>query len=125
MANTQSGLNPSNMRTLFTSTVLPVLDYGVEIWWKGQKGLAIKLASVQNLGLKSILGAFRTSPTAAMEAEAALPPTTIRLNHICRRYAIRVATLPANHPLRIRCPDTFPLCYDSTPRMEDCENTTP
>src|SRR5690606_30833590 len=32
MANTQHGLTVSSMRQLYTSAVLPVLDYGAEIW---------------------------------------------------------------------------------------------
>jgi hypothetical protein len=65
-------------------------------------------------GLNSISEAFRTTSTEAMEAEAVLPPTTVRLNCICRRYANRVATLPANHHLQIRYPDTIYLFIHHT-----------
>jgi ribonuclease HI len=36
-----------------------------------------------------------------MELEGALLPTIARLNHIRRRYALRVLKLSLNHPIRI------------------------
>src|SRR5690606_24091107 len=108
MANTQHGLTVSSMRQLYTSAILPVLDYGAEIWWKGQKTMISKLQNLHNTALRSIPGAYRTTPTAALEVEAALPPTNLRLTYLQRKYAIRILSFPQQHILKIRCPDDLP-----------------
>jgi ribonuclease HI len=118
LANSQSGLTASSTRQLYISTVLPVLDYGSEVWWLGQKSLISKMRIVQNGALRSVLGAFRTTPIAALEAEASIVPTITRLNYNSRRYALRILSLPSDHPIRERCPDSFPPGYP-TIRTED------
>jgi hypothetical protein len=32
------GLSSQHLRQLYTSCVLPILDFGAEAWWRGQKG---------------------------------------------------------------------------------------
>jgi len=58
-------------------------------------------------------GAFKTTPTAAREAELDLPPADLRLDKTQRAYATRLFTLPENHPLLPLCPDTFPKTLDN------------
>ncbi len=53
------------------------------------------------------MGAFRSSPTSAMELESAILPPAIRLNRANELYALRVTTLSENHPIRQRTPYTF------------------
>ena len=111
LANTQSGLSAQAVTQLYKSCVCTVSDYGSEIWWKGQKGFLDKLQLLQNKATRKVLGAFKTTPARAMEAEAAIPPPNIRLNHHQRKMAIRILTLNKHHPLRTRCPDTYPPHY--------------
>lgn len=77
-----------------------MFEYRIEVWWTEKKRLVNKPVSFQNLGLKSILGAIRTTLIAAIEVEAVILCTTIRVNHIYKRYVMRVVTLPASYPLR-------------------------
>ena len=107
LANCESGLSPKAVRQLYNSCVIPISDYGAEIRWNGQKGYATKLETVQNSALRKILGAFRTTPIAALQTEA-LPPVHVRLHHAQRRYAIRILTMQKDHPIRRQCPVTFP-----------------
>ena len=37
------GLSPQHLRQLYTSYVAPILDFGAEAWWRGQKGYVDKL----------------------------------------------------------------------------------
>ncbi|KAL1956585.1 hypothetical protein VTO42DRAFT_6994 [Malbranchea cinnamomea] len=55
------------MRKLYIACVASIADYGVPIWWKQQKSYLDKFDKLQNQALRKILGAFRTSPVAAME----------------------------------------------------------
>ena len=118
LANTQKGLTVSIMRQLYISTVLPILDYGSEVWWMGQKTAISKLVTVQNGAMRSILRAFKTTPIAALESEAAIVPTDLRLTHHQRKYALRILTLPSSHPIRQRCPSSLPPGFE-TEREDD------
>ena len=55
---------------------------------------------MQNIGLRKILGAFKTTPTIPMEVEAALPPPKVRLNTNLRKYAFRALKLSSDHLIR-------------------------
>ena len=100
IANSERGLSPFALRQLYLACVASIADYGSIIWWRGQVGLANKLQVLQNLGLRKILGVFRTSPIPTMEAEAGLVPPSIRLNASVRQYAFRLFVLPESHPVR-------------------------
>ena len=105
------GLSSLHMRQLYISCIIPIMDFGSEVWWSGQKVYANQLQSVQNIAMRKILGAFKTSPVDAMEVESSLLPRDIRLNNNCTTYTIRSITLPASHPIRQRTSATFPPEY--------------
>ena len=63
---------------------------------------------MQNIAVRKVLGAFKTSPSMAMEIEATLAPPKIRFNKICKNYAIRILQMPKNHILRTRVSSSFP-----------------
>ena len=96
------------MRQLYIACIVSVADYGVPIWWDNQKSLLDKYQKLQNLALRRILGAFKTSPIMAMELEAAIPPPKIRFNKICMNYSLRIMQLFKNHPIRTRVSTSFP-----------------
>jgi hypothetical protein len=108
LSNSEWGLSAPAMRQLYYSCITPIADYGAEIWWKGQTGLANKLNKLQAEANRRILGAFRTSPTASLEIEAATLPAPIRLDRQCKRYAYRVLQMLPDHPVRQRTPASFP-----------------
>jgi hypothetical protein len=82
--------------------------YGAEVWWRGVESDATPLQKVQNSALIGITGGFKTSPSAALQNEAAIPPITTRIETLQRRYTARLLTLPANHPVRSKGPSTLP-----------------
>jgi ribonuclease HI len=109
LSGSEKGLSFKAIRQLYIACITTISDYGVQIWWKGQKGLLEKFQKLQNKALKVILGAFKTSPIEAMEIEAAVPPPEIRFEKICKGYALRILKIvDKNHPIRQRAPDTYP-----------------
>ena len=48
-----------------------------------------------------------------MEIEANILPSEIRIRHKIRGYALRIATLSEDHPLRNRTPITYPPEYQT------------
>src|SRR6266496_3613086 len=63
---------------------------------------------LQNSALRKILGAFKNSPSMAMELEAAIPPSKVRFNRICKNYALRIMQISKNHSIRLRVSSSFP-----------------
>src|SRR5690606_6106086 len=107
LSTTEKGLTVAAVRQLYMSCVIPIADFGAEIWWKGQQGAADKLQKLQSKATRKILGAFCTTPVPLLDAEAALLPPSLRLTYAQRRMALRILTLDNYHPLTRRCPDSF------------------
>ena len=103
LASTQKGLSFRAMRQLYIACVTTVADYGVPVWYRGNKqGKLLELYQrLQNQALPKILGAFNKSPTRAMELEAAIPPPEIRFQKTCLCYSLRTLQFRHNHPIRI------------------------
>ena len=97
------------MRQLYIACIVSIADFGVPIWWNNQKFLLDKYQKLQNLALRKILGAFKTSPIMVMELKAAIPSPKIRFNKICMNYSLRIMQLFKNHPIRTRVSTNFPL----------------
>lgn len=53
LKNSERGLS-SQHRQLYTSCVTPILDYGIEPWWGGQRGYIDKLQRLQNTACRRI-----------------------------------------------------------------------
>ena len=63
------GLNPTNMRWIYTAMIRPVITYACTSWVGGlnKKYLVKKLARVQRLACLMISSAFPSTPTGALE----------------------------------------------------------
>src|SRR6266498_3374400 len=72
LSNTERGLSFQAIRQLYIACITLIADYGVPIWWNNQKRLLEKFQRLQNAALRTILGAFKTSPTKTMDIEAAV-----------------------------------------------------
>ena len=99
LANSERGLSPFAIRQLYIACITSVADYGSPIWWRGQAQFKKPLQALQNLGLRKILGVFKTAPIVPMEVEAALQPPGVRLNTSLRKFAIRAMKLAPWHPI--------------------------
>jgi hypothetical protein len=66
---------------------------------KGTKGFVNKLARVQRMAGLYITGAIRSIPTDSLDAHADLLPFPLLVNKVVHQSAIRLAMLPASHPL--------------------------
>lgn len=103
------GLTPRSARKLYVGVALPRTLYGIEAWCHPPKENARshiipqttrKLTTIQRAGALAITGGFRTSPTDALNAHAALLPMNHRLDKVRRIKALRMASLSEAHPLR-------------------------
>lgn len=109
LSNTERGLSFQAMRQLYIACITSVADYGVPIWWANQAQFINKYQKIQNQALQKILGAFKKSPTRAMEIEASIPPPQVRFNKICRSYILRSLDFNNSHIIKQRLPASFTL----------------
>lgn len=75
------GLSPRVTNWLYQSIVIPTLSHGAIVWWPIIKldTTKKKLSKLQRSACLMITGAFRTTPTAAMEALLCLTPLDITI----------------------------------------------
>jgi hypothetical protein len=95
LGNTQRGFTAKNLRTVYKASVYPVLSYASPVWYngKGQKGLVKQLNKVQNIALRRIAGAFRTTKISALEIICSVPPLQYSLERENELYAQRLHKL--------------------------------
>ncbi|KAF8657293.1 hypothetical protein AX14_007905 [Amanita brunnescens Koide BX004] len=97
------GLGTLQKRHAYQACVLPVLTYGLPLWFaengNGIKSRINKLNKVHSHACKWITGCFRTTPIGAREVIAGLPPLVTLLNSQLHGFRARVAALPPNHIL--------------------------
>ena len=106
IANAKWGTQYQYIRQLFVSVVAPRMDYAAIVWHRPAKygqthapSQTKSLSTAQRTAMKAILGAFRTTPTVALEVETNLAPTHLRLRRKVLRTMTRMQTHPDTHPL--------------------------
>ena len=116
LGNTRSGLSFKALRQLYIACITSVADYGVQLWWRGQKGLLQPFQTLQNMATTRMLGAFKNSPAKALELEAAIPPPRIRFEKACNNYSLRILQFLDSHPVKKAC---YSLVQDELQDAED------
>src|SRR6266702_833268 len=102
LGNTQKGLSLQALQQLYIAYITTTADYGIQCWWKSKSRdhLLARYQSLQNEALKLILGAFKGSPSQAMEIETFIPPPRIRFEKLCNNYALRILKFKENHVIK-------------------------
>jgi len=80
---------------LYVTIVRPTISFASLVWWPRCLTASIKnkLSKVQRVACLGITGAFRTTPTGAMEALVGLPPLDLVINGEARSAAHRLCSL--------------------------------
>jgi hypothetical protein len=106
LGNTQKGLSARELRQVYLQAILPILTYASPVWFNRirQKGLVEKIQKVQNIALRKITGAFRTTNIQAMESIISIPPVIATLTKLNYQYSTRIRSLGMNHPVIARLP---------------------
>ena len=96
VANMEWGGDREVLLRLYRSLVRSKLDYGSIICGAARKSYLLKLDPIVNQGLRLSLGAFRTSPSVSLHAEAQELPLHLRRQKLSIQYALRVSTNSQN-----------------------------
>ena len=97
------GLGTLQKRHAYQAVALPVLTYGLPLWFAengaGVRSRLSKINKVHSHACKWITGCFRTTPIGAREVIAGLPPLVTLLNAQLHGFRARITALPPNHIL--------------------------
>ena len=101
LLNGRKGLPVGIGLDTYKALIRPHMEYAIPAWAFCGMNYMNQFESVQKLCLYSILGAFRSSASAAVEVIAAIQPIAIRFKELCIREWARLKSFPPNHPLSI------------------------
>jgi hypothetical protein len=106
VARPSKGLSTRHMRHFYLAVAVPRMLYAADVFLipprkskRGTKGIVAQLAHVQRRAALHTTGAMRTTPTDLLDAHADLLPFELLVDKKCHTAALRLATLPASHPL--------------------------
>jgi reverse transcriptase-like protein len=103
LGNTQRGLSTAALRQLYLACVTTIADFGAQLWWKGSqthKSHFKPLEQLQNRALLRILGAYKGSPSRALEVEGSIMPVSIRLEKLYNSYNLQILWFLLQHQLK-------------------------
>ena len=104
LSGTHWGANSKILKTVYMGAVRPSLEYGASAWVTAAKTHTNKLNKVQNIGLRTILGAMKTTPIAEMEKTAGVEPLEGRRQAKLLIHAEKMKRMP-DHPLHQKLKD--------------------
>jgi hypothetical protein len=103
LGNSVRGLNFAQWQIAYNAICLPVLTYGCQLWFTGkQKMLVKKLQVVQNEAVKTISGAFCTTPREPLHHLLNVFPIDLRLRMLTDNSATRLYRLQRSSQVLIR-----------------------
>jgi hypothetical protein len=79
LGNSVRGLNQGSWRLAYNAICIPALTYGSPIWFRGKKKHTKTLQTVQNMAVRVIAGAFRSTPLEPLHQLMAIPPIQVCL----------------------------------------------
>uniref|UniRef100_A0A1B6LNL6 Reverse transcriptase domain-containing protein n=1 Tax=Graphocephala atropunctata TaxID=36148 RepID=A0A1B6LNL6_9HEMI len=92
-----NGAHPEFILQIYKSLIRSKLDYGCFLYGHSNQLYLNKIDCIQNQALRIALGAFRSTPIVAMNAEASLMPMSLRRNLLTDRLVYKIFT-QSNHP---------------------------
>jgi hypothetical protein len=87
------GPSMARSKLLYTATVRPAVTYGAQAWSNGNAGgkqatgALNGLKTMQNRGLRRILGAYKRTPVALLERETGILPIDLHMDDLTRQHA--------------------------------------
>ncbi|KAF4527863.1 hypothetical protein B566_EDAN016479, partial [Ephemera danica] len=93
------GANPITATILFKAIIRSRLEYGSAIFGNDSLTQWSRLERIQNAAIRTILGAFPSSPIPALSIESGIPPLQVKCKYLANKFMLKVAS-QANHPLK-------------------------
>jgi ribonuclease HI len=105
------GMHGTFARKLYYSVAIPSMLYAADVWCpqtqntsgsrkkNGMKAAIRKMETIQRKAALKSTGALRTTPSDLLFIHANMLPLRSLIKLICQRSALRIASLPKQHPL--------------------------
>ena len=83
-------------RQIYNSVIRPTIGFGASVWYTPSekpgkaKGIAVKLAKHQNIGLRRVAGAYKATAIDVLKVETHYPSLHIYLDRLVVRTIIRL-----------------------------------
>ena len=97
VSRTSYGADRSTLLLLYRAIIRSKLDYACFIYDSAVESSKRSLDTIHHTALRVATGAFRTSPTASLLAEANEPPLLLRRQMLGMRYVLKIRQFP-DHP---------------------------
>ena len=95
LAHSTWGADRETMLRLYKATVLPILEYGSQIYSSASESVLRTLDPVHHLGLRLATGAFRSSPTSSIIADSGDLPLHYRFKITTMSRALKLKEGPS------------------------------
>ena len=102
LASTTWGAGSRLLRTLYCSTIRPILEYAAPVLNLASDTTLSKLDKVQNGALRLITGGLQSTAINSMEIAADVEPLKLRREKATMIQNEKIERLPPNDPLRVR-----------------------
>ena len=90
LSHTTWGADRKTLRTLYRATVLPILDYGSQVYGSATQAKLSQLESIHNEGARIITGAFRSTYAPSLHVEGGDLPLDLHRELVTMKSAIRI-----------------------------------
>ena len=107
LSGTEWGANSKILKTVYLTAVRPSLEYGASAWETAAMKLIKKVDKVQNISLRTILGAVKTTPIAEIEKTTGVEPMESRRQAKFLIHAEKMKRM-LDHPLHLKLKDPPP-----------------
>ena len=99
LAGTTWGAERTLLLQVYTSYIRPKLTYGIAAVASAPDSRIDFLNRIQSAALRTALGARKTSPIAALQMEANIPPLDIHIKELCCKFYLKIRSQEETHPL--------------------------
>ena len=96
VAHTDWGADRDTLLYLYRTLIRSKLDYGSIVYGSARDSYLKMLDPIQNHALRLCLGAFRTSPSTSLCAEANEPPLFLRRKRLSAQYILKLSSCKFN-----------------------------
>ena len=90
LSHTTWGADRKTLRNLYKATVLPILDYGSQVYGSATQAKLSLLESIHNEGARIITGAFKSTYTPSLHVECGDLPLDLHRDLIAMKSALRI-----------------------------------
>ena len=117
VAHTDWGADCKVLLNLYRTIIRSKLDYGSIIYGSARKSYLEMLDPIHHQGLRLALGAFRTSPSESLLAEANEPSLYNRRLKLSMQYALKLKSNPSNPTYETVFEPQYKTLFENKPNM--------